>query len=648
MKTILLLNILFFFNFAKGQIITPTVKANFGIDGEVRSNFFNGMAQPAYDDWYTYSNVGTGQFVIDTTGAAAIVAGYISNPVTRQLSFSRIMKQYPYTTVNNRLLIDAIFHRDFHGSDSTVFASGSNKNGMTPANWSCPVAQGIPDKNDILDAFTHVRRAGPNVSDSMWMFSGISIENTNGSRYFDFELYQSDISYDRVTQTFRNYGPDAGHTSWQFDASGNATAAGDIIFTAEFGSSSLSLIEARVWINRSALAITPASFSWGGQFDGDGSGASFGYASIRPKTAGAFYSGLPCVNNTWAGPFSLIREDNSMVTNYVANQFLEFSVNLTKLGLDPGQTIHNPCGTPFRRVLIKSRASTSFTSELKDFIAPFRMFDFPLVNANTFIIYYCELFPPTTIAVQNPYPASVYTWSTTNGHIVGSNVGSSIVVDAAGTYYVSQQLHVQCGPYSTDSITMFFDPVCTLLDIDFLDLAARKINTDAELKWKTINNQDIANFKIEYSFDNNHFISIPVTIPANNMEGIASYSFKYPFAIFTANELYYKIKAVGKNGKMKYSNTVVLSNTGLNNSNASIYPNPTKGDLWFSFDGSIKETANLTIWDSNGKMIDHSKININKGENVIRIPALFGKSKGIYLVKVRSVHLNITKKLLLN
>jgi hypothetical protein len=48
------------------------------------------------------------------------------------------------------MLIDAVFIRDHHGDDSSVF-SGGNKNGMSPGIWSCPVSQGVPDKNDILD-----------------------------------------------------------------------------------------------------------------------------------------------------------------------------------------------------------------------------------------------------------------------------------------------------------------------------------------------------------------------------------------------------------------------------------------------------------------------------------------------------------------
>src|SRR4030095_4250934 len=129
----------------------------------------------------------------------------------------------PFSVVNNRLLIDAVFIRDYHGDDSTIFASGSNKNGMSPASWSAPIAQSIPDKNEISDMFVHARRSGPNSTDSLWMFGGLSIENTTGDRYFDFEMYQTDIYFNTPTLSFFGYGPDAGHTAWQFDAAGNIT-----------------------------------------------------------------------------------------------------------------------------------------------------------------------------------------------------------------------------------------------------------------------------------------------------------------------------------------------------------------------------------------------------------------------------------------
>lgn len=419
MKKHLLFLFLINIQFVTGQITTPIVKANFGIEADLRSNYYNFAPLPGADDWFNNGDAGTGKFVIDTTGAAAIVAAYTIDPATRTTSFSRSMKQVVYSVSNNKLLMDAVFVRDFHGNDSTVFASGSNKNGMTPAVWSCPIAQGVPNKNDILDAFTHVRRDGPSPVDSLWMFGGLSLENTTGNRYFDFELFQTNLVYNRSTQTFSGYGPDAGHTSWTFDAAGNIVTPGDIIFTEQFSSSSLTLVEARIWVNQSELSITPTAFDWGGLFNGDGSGAVYGYANILPKTTGEFYTGIQNTADTWAGAFALVRADNSLVTDYLPGQFMEFSVNLTKLGIDPATYSSNACAAPFKSVLIKTRASTSFTAELKDFIAPFKLFDYPKMKANAYLNYFCGTMPSTTIEVINPLETSAYTWTTTDGNIIG-------------------------------------------------------------------------------------------------------------------------------------------------------------------------------------------------------------------------------------
>jgi hypothetical protein len=647
MKTkLLLLALTCFINTICAQITTPVIKANFGVDADLNANFFNGVGSFGNDDWFRRSKFGSGEFMIDTTGAADILANYISNPASRLQSFSRLMKPAFYSNIQNKLVIDAVFHRDFHGDDSTVFASGSNKNGMSPADWTCPVAQGIPDKNEILDAYTHIRRDGPNVTDSMWMFGGISIENTNGNRYFDFELYQTNIAYDRASRTFSGYGPNAGHTAWQFDASGNVLKAGDIIFSAEYSSSSLTLIEARIWINKNSLSITPVNFSWGGQFDGDGASATYGYASITPKTSGSFYTGLQSPATTWAGPFQLVRQDDSVVPDYTPGQFMEFSVNLSKLGVDPGSYSNNPCGTPFRRVLIKSRSSTSFTSELKDFIAPFKMFDFPPVDAFTAVRYFCEVFPLTPISVLNPNPNSVYTWSTTNGHIVGTNIGPIITVDSPGTYVVTQQLNAQCPYYSKDSITFFFDLVCKVLDVDILNFTASKSGHNAQLQWQVSNNQDAASYTIEYSVTGNDFLPL-TSITATNVPGITDYNFTFSTDKINASKIYLRIKVTGKDGRTKYSNLAVLLNRDKgNNYRATIFPSPTHGELWLSATGVTKESVPVNIWNAAGKLISSTVFTIMPGENLISLPDLHNEADGLYLVKIQSLTGTITQKIL--
>ncbi|HVF97243.1 MAG TPA: hypothetical protein VM871_07990, partial [Flavisolibacter sp.] len=145
MKTTLLLTTMYVCSCLSGyaQITSPVIKANFGVDGDLRANYFNGFVQSGNDDWFRLpGTTGTGQSVIDTTGAAAIVARYATDVSYRRLPFYRGMRYPGYTVINNRLLLDAVFIRDYHGDDSTVFASGSNKNGDSPNDWSCPVSQG--------------------------------------------------------------------------------------------------------------------------------------------------------------------------------------------------------------------------------------------------------------------------------------------------------------------------------------------------------------------------------------------------------------------------------------------------------------------------------------------------------------------------
>ncbi|MBD0331839.1 MAG: hypothetical protein ICV66_04230, partial [Chitinophagaceae bacterium] len=175
MKTPLPLTICLLLSIAiKAQITTPIIKANFGVDADLRANYFNGLISLTGDDWFNNSSLGSGISVIDTTGAASIVSRYATDLAFRRQPFIRRMAYPQYSVVNTRLLMDAAFIREYHGDDSTIFASGSNKNAMSPANWSCPVSQQIPDKNDILDMFVHLRRTGTTTADSLWMFGGLS------------------------------------------------------------------------------------------------------------------------------------------------------------------------------------------------------------------------------------------------------------------------------------------------------------------------------------------------------------------------------------------------------------------------------------------------------------------------------------------
>jgi hypothetical protein len=621
------------YSFTSGQITNPVKKANFGVDADLRANYFDGAIETGNDDWFR-NNGSVGEFIIDTTGAAYLLGRYVADPASRRLPFFRNMRFPQFSVINSRLLIDAIFIRDYHGDDSTVF-SGGNKNGMNPDDWSCPVSQGIPDKNDILDMFMHVRRDGTSGSDSLWLFGAFSLDNTTGNRYIDFEMYQTDIYYDRTARQFFGYGPDAGHTAWQFDASGNVTRAGDIIFTAEYASSSLSNIEARIWVNQSALSLTPSVFSWGGEFDGASAGATYGYASISPKVAGTYYTGLQCSNNTWAGPFSAVLQDNSIVTNYDARQFMEFSVNLSKLGLDPYINSSDPCLMPFRRIMVKTRAATTFTAELKDFVGPFDFFRAPRAAAAADIPMYCGSVGVSNISVTNPLATSLYTWSTTDGSIVGSNIGPAITVNQPGNYVVTQELMDSCGSsYARDTVTVTLDLNCTVLKTVLKDFSSHRSSKFLQLSWKVFNQNSIKYYEIERSFGNSSFSKIGKVLNNNSTEQIASYTYSDAVSDLHSGIIYYRLKYTDMNGNVEYSQ-IIAENMDGGNTGIQLLRNGVSGTQTHLSVSAVNDTdAKIEIYNQAGAALMSSNIKVQKGVSVIRLKDLESRTSGVYFIKV--------------
>jgi hypothetical protein len=648
MKTLLLSVFIIVTLTSSAQITTPIIKAAFGVDGDLRANYYNGFVQSGNDDWFNNGTAGTGQFVIDTNGAAAIRAGYASDVSPwpkRMSSFYRGMSRPAYSIVNNRLWLDALFVRDYHGTDTTVFTAGADKNGQSPQFWSGGI-QSVPDKNDILDMMMHVRRAGPMTTDSLWFFGGLSIDNITGNRYFDFELYQTDINYDRASQKWYGYGPDAGHTSWQFDAAGNVTRPGDIIFSAEYQSASLTNIEARIWIDRASLSITPANFIWSGNFDGAGTGSQYGYASILPSTAGAFYTGLQCGNNEWAGPFSVVLQDNSVATNYTARQFMEFSVNLTKLGLDPVTTFGSDvCGTPFNRLVVKTRASASFTAELKDFVAPIDLFLAPRANVAANVPVLCATQSVSDIWVQNPSGSSYYSWTTADGHIVGATTGTNITVDAPGTYIVTQSLSAGCNPYAYDTISIIYDISCKVLESSITLFKANISDGQSVLNWTTNANNSTEYFEVQRSLDGNNFTTVARILTQPSGNAVGDYSFREEISSFNTPYIFYRLKIKMSVKAIVYSNILRL-NLPIQKNEVLIYPNPAKDNIQLALTSDKKQEMKMMFYDFTGRLVEVKEFSLKQGTNVFSVN-INQLKPGAYMVQLMTQSQTINKKLLI-
>jgi len=643
MKKIVLILLLALYAYGgSAQVVIPVIEGKFGVDADAQSNIFIDATSPCSDcdDWW-YDELlsgGNGLFVIDTTGAGAIVKGYLTNPAaTNNVPFYRKMRYQAFEQIDERTLIDAIFVRDYHGTDQTAFVDGSNKNADHPTDWR-GATKSVLDKNDILDVYCHIRRVGPNynTTDPLWLFGAVAVEGTNGDRYFDFEMYQTDIFYTRSTSRFTGYGPDAGHTSWKFDAAGNVTQPGDIIFAANFSTSGLTDIEARIWINKADKSKIPATFDWTGTFDGASASATYGYAGIRPKYGDPFYYGTLNADPTWAGPYMLPRANGLVVSQFEPGQFMEFGVNLTALGLNPSSLLgKTPCGIPFSKVMVKTRSSTSFTSELKDFIAPFDLFLPPMANLAADVPMICgSTAPNSTIWVTDPYSTSTYNWTTPNGHIV-SNLGDSIIVDSAGTYIVNQILDAGCPLYSADTVLIAYDPSCVVLSNNRINLNGLMNNGLVNLDWTVTANDKIKYFTIERSFDGIHF-NKTATVDAVNNQPAGGYKATDELFGINASNAYYRIKGNGINGEVLYSTTVKISLSANGISTVTVVPNPVRNTMQINISSNADKDVQVLIYDVTGKLMQTTSNHVQKGYSTIKMNGFDSWARGVYTIKVLS------------
>ncbi len=402
---------LFLGNQLFSQIIVEsgTAQVDFGTDADVQAGITEYIYDtfgvlmdndlfPDSDDWFENGNTGgsPARGVIDVSG----VGPSGNNPYLSGMS------KAAFSQIDGYLWLDGVYIRDpnwaGNNKDFSIFKGGSNKNADNPATWNI-ITGSNPQKNDLIDIFGHLRRDGLTIQDDLWVFIGASTRSADGSSYLDVELYRSEMIYDPNTNTLSGLGPDGGHTAWEFDDNPSwvTTQLGDVIIALNFENGGTNIIgHIYAWVKPSDLpggsiiaanALIPGSFEFKFAIGGNGQpifesgdGANgWGYAEIELNGAGPTVA-FASINadDVQAGPWgTLFGPQASQTDVYSQESFVELGLNLTAIGLDQSTVDGEDCGALFGGVLIKTRSSASFDSELKDLAGPFPLGDREEVTA---------------------------------------------------------------------------------------------------------------------------------------------------------------------------------------------------------------------------------------------------------------------------
>ncbi|MEO7446024.1 MAG: T9SS type A sorting domain-containing protein, partial [Ferruginibacter sp.] len=277
------------------------------------------------------------------------------------------------------------------------------------------------------------------------------------------------------------------------------------------------------------------------------------------------------------------------------------------------------------------------------------LFNYEEVKAHSYILYYCGTMPTTTIYVSNPNPDLIYKWWTNNGNIVGTNTGVSINVNAPGTYYVSQQFDTLCPEHSRDSVTIMFDAICVVLDVNLVKFSSEQArNKNVILNWQATNNQLADSYELEYSTDGSTYQKL-ISYSSNADSGTVSYNFEHYVAGIKSPVINYRIKITGKTGQVKYSN-IILQRLGNKPVNIpELYPNPASvsGKTFVAISSDTNDEATVTIKDIYGRTISIKKYNIKTGENTLLLSDINKLNPAMYIIQVKTSQVDYSQKVVI-
>ncbi|WP_189337166.1 SprB repeat-containing protein, partial [Flavobacterium laiguense] len=429
--TLLLLGIGFIPNSYGQDVGSSAVKANFGIDGGVYSGVFEFQPNPVpnplidgvnTDDWFLGAS---GLGVIDEIGANPKSNTIPTTNTSFELRQSIFAPTAPFpfpvvplagydsnnpaTWTGKYLWLDAVYGRDTYvkggNAETSYFAGTGDKNSDNPSTWAIGTSGSVPQKDDIIDVYAHLRGEGIRIPDpitdpptgnprpftTLWAYAGASLVVTNGNKHVDFEFFRTALETPADLSVPGATGPDGGRTAFTFNTDGSVAIPGTIIISVDYiNGGNVPSIRVRVWMSQATFdgyttkSASPFNVDKSVAFEKGTDSGNYGYAAINPTVGGVNMWGR--VNddfatfensrtqappwNTWEGTTPT---DVDMYTRY---QFVEIGINLTAFGLDKRGTL-DPCSNVLGSLLVKTRASGggpnegAFGSELKDFAGPY-------------------------------------------------------------------------------------------------------------------------------------------------------------------------------------------------------------------------------------------------------------------------------------
>jgi hypothetical protein len=165
------------------------------------------------------------------------------------------------------------------------------------------------------------------------------------------------------------------------------------------------------------------------------------------------------------------------------------------------------------------------------------------------------------------------------------------------------------------------------LPLDWVHVSAELEGEDAQVKWITANEYNVAGFRVEKKV-NDQWVSISNLLPAQNTAGPNNYSF-VDYNLSNGVH-YYRVMQEDIDGKKTYSQVVLVKMNRKEDTLLAIYPNPARDYLTVSSNNGSRLIKNIRLINTSGVMLSNIVVG-NKSTYQMNVSHL---AAGTYIMQI--------------
>lgn len=188
----------------------------------------------------------------------------------------------------------------------------------------------------------------------------------------------------------------------------------------------------------------------------------------------------------------------------------------------------------------------------------------------------------------------------------------------------------------------------TPLPVKLVKFNAYALDANVALNWVTASETNNKGFVLQRSVNGLDFNDVTFVKGKGNTNLTTSYNFTdaNAFILCRCSMLYYRLKQVDLNGEATYTDVIRVEYTTTGTKVLTAYPNPFADQFSVSIFAAQSGKALVKVVDFAGQVIRSEQINVDAGNNELRLTDVAQLKEGIYLVSVTLEGVTYTKKLI--